>query len=73
VAAVSAEGSNLLTVREVAARLRLHPETVRRWLRDGRLRGARIKGSGGYRVLESEVQRLLNELTVDHSRSAGSP
>jgi excisionase family DNA binding protein len=27
----------LLNVRQVAKRLNVHPETVRRWIRDGRL------------------------------------
>jgi len=50
----------LLTVREVAERLRSSPETVRRWLRQGRLRGFRPGGTKlGYRVPESELQRFL--------------
>lgn len=51
----------LLTVREVAERLRSSPETVRRWLRQGKLRGFRPGGTKlGYRVPESELQRFLN-------------
>jgi excisionase family DNA binding protein len=50
----------LLTVREVAERLRSSPETVRRWLRRGRLRGFRPGGTKlGYRVPESELQRFI--------------
>lgn len=50
----------LLTVREVADRLRSSPETVRRWLRQGKLRGFRPGGTKlGYRVPESELQRFL--------------
>lgn len=49
----------LLTVQEVAGRLKLNPETVRRWLRQGKLRALRFGGSGGYRVPGSEVQRLV--------------
>jgi excisionase family DNA binding protein len=50
----------LLTVREVAERLRSSPETVRRWLRQGKLRGFRPGGTKlGYRVPESELQRFL--------------
>jgi excisionase family DNA binding protein len=50
----------LLTVREVADRLRSSPETVRRWLRQGKLRGFRPGGTRlGYRVSESELQRFL--------------
>ena len=50
----------LLTVREVAERIRSSPETVRRWLRQGKLRGFRLGGTKlGYRVPESELQRFL--------------
>jgi excisionase family DNA binding protein len=50
----------LLTVREVAERLRSSPETVRRWLRQGKLRGFRPGGTIlGYRVPEGELQRFL--------------
>jgi excisionase family DNA binding protein len=53
----------LLTVREVAERLRSSPETVRRWLRQGKLRGFRPGGTKlGYRVAESELVRFLREL-----------
>ena len=51
----------LLTVREVAERLRSSPETVRRWLRQGKLRGFRPGGTTlGDRVPESELQRFIS-------------
>jgi excisionase family DNA binding protein len=51
----------LLTVREVAERLRSSPETVRRWLRQGKLRGFRPGGTKlGYRVPEGELQRFIH-------------
>jgi excisionase family DNA binding protein len=50
----------MLTVSEVADRLRLKPETVRRWLRSGKLRGVSLgSDSAGWRVPQSEVERLL--------------
>jgi len=50
----------LLKVREVAERLRLNPETVRRWLLSGKLRGVRPGGTkGGWRISVSEVDRVL--------------
>lgn len=53
---------HLLTVREVAERIRSSPETVRRWLRQGKLRGFRPGGTKlGYRVPESELQRFLDQ------------
>ena len=55
-----AAGDPLLTVPEVAARLRINPETVRRWLRRGKLRGVLMGGDrGGYRIAESELVRFL--------------
>jgi excisionase family DNA binding protein len=56
------DGERLLTVPEVAERLRVHPDTLRRWLRSGRIKGVMMGGrSGGYRIKESEVARVENE------------
>ena len=53
-------GERLYTVREVAERLRVNPETVRVWLRSGKLRGVLIGGrKSGYRIPGAEVRRLL--------------
>ncbi|MCC7370278.1 MAG: helix-turn-helix domain-containing protein [Chloroflexi bacterium] len=49
----------LLTVRECAERLRVNPETVRRWLRSGRMRGVILGGDrSGWRVPQSELNRV---------------
>ncbi|MCC7366822.1 MAG: helix-turn-helix domain-containing protein [Chloroflexi bacterium] len=54
-----------LTVPEVAERLRMNPETIRVWLRDGRLRGVRPGGKrAGWRIPESEVRRILGGHSV---------
>ena len=51
----------VLTVPEVADRLRINEETVRRWLRTGKIQGVRLGGTrAGYRIPESEVDRLLS-------------
>lgn len=47
------------TVREVAALLKVHPETVRDWLRAGRLNGVGFGGRTGWRVAESELNDFL--------------
>lgn len=63
----------LLTVREVAERLRSSPETVRRWLRQGKLRGFRPGGTKlGYRVPESELQRFLRTAGETKTRPEGN-
>jgi excisionase family DNA binding protein len=54
------ENEPMLSVDEVAERLRLGVVTVRRWLRSGRLKGVRIGSArAGWRIPESEVQRIL--------------
>jgi excisionase family DNA binding protein len=54
-----------LTTQEVAERLRVHEQTVRRWLKDGRLKGALIGGTrSGWRIPETEVCRILECDTV---------
>jgi excisionase family DNA binding protein len=61
-------GEPLYTVKEVAERLRLNPETIRVWLRSGRLRGVLLGGrKSGYRIPDSEVQRLLDPDTASHT------
>jgi len=58
-AVMMAERETMLTVEEAADRLRVHAETVRRWLRSGRLRGHLLSERAGYRIPASEVERLL--------------
>lgn len=62
------DNERFLTVLEVAERLRMNPETIRVWLRDGRLRGVRPGGKrAGWRIPDSEVRRILGS-----GRSPGS-
>jgi excisionase family DNA binding protein len=54
------ENEPLYTVKEVAERLKLNPETVRVWIRQGTLRAVLMGGRrGGYRVPAAELRRLL--------------
>ena len=50
-----------LTVAEICDRLRVHEETVRRWLRSGQLPGRAFGGRAGYRVRESDLEAFLNQ------------
>lgn len=55
------DDERLYTVSEVAARMRMDPETVRVWLRTGKLRGFRPGGKRlGWRIRESEVRRVVS-------------
>lgn len=54
------EPERLLTVEEIAEQLGANPETVRRWLRSGDLRGIRLAKKLGWRVPEREFQRFMD-------------
>jgi excisionase family DNA binding protein len=50
----------LLTVKEVAERLRLNPRTILRWIQRGKLPGIGFGSDrAGYRIRASEVELLL--------------
>jgi excisionase family DNA binding protein len=52
----------LLTVEETARRLRLSQETIRRWLREKRIRGIRLATArAGWRIPASAVAEMLSE------------
>ena len=52
----------LLTVAQVADRLHAHPETIRQWLKAGRLRGILPGGKRlGWRIRESDLEQFFVE------------
>ena len=52
----------LLTVPEVAALLKLNEQTVRKWLREGRLPGISLGSrQAGWRVRRADIERFLDE------------
>jgi excisionase family DNA binding protein len=50
----------LLTIDEVAAVLKLHPDTIRRYIREKKLKSTRV-GSTAIRVRRSELDRFIRE------------
>jgi excisionase family DNA binding protein len=63
----------LMTVAQVADRLQVHRESVRRWIRQGRLRGSLVGGDrSGYRIDAREVRRFVAEGVPDAVRAASS-
>ena len=59
-----------LTVHDVAAHLGVTEDTVRRWLRERRLRGFMPGGPrSGYRIRESELERFVSELEGEGTES----
>jgi excisionase family DNA binding protein len=57
----------LLTVREVASRLRVDDTTVRRWIKNGSLEAITLPHKGrrqAYRVKKSTMDKLLQSPTL---------
>ena len=48
-----------LTVAEIVDKLRVHENTVRRWLRTGALAGRNFGGRTGYRIRVSDLEAFL--------------
>jgi len=57
-----------LTVAEVAHELKVTTETVRRWLREGRLQGSILSDRGGWRIRRSEVDQFMEEREGSNER-----
>jgi excisionase family DNA binding protein len=55
---------HLLTVAEVANWARVHPKTVYRWIKEGKLPAIQL-GSRTYRVPESMVANYLRQIGFD--------
>jgi excisionase family DNA binding protein len=55
--------SEMLTVREVARLFHIHPNTLRRWSNDGRIRAYRVTSRGDRRFRREEIVRFLAELS----------
>jgi excisionase family DNA binding protein len=62
----------MLTVKEVARLLNIHPNTLRRWSNKGRIRAYRITSRGDRRFKRGEIARFLAELDA-HRGNQGEP
>lgn len=59
---------NLLSVNQIAFILKVHPLTIRRYIKEGKLKA--IKAGGNIRIKESELQNF-NSKEVTPSESSG--
>ena len=62
--------SEYLTVEEAAGKLRLHIDTMRRYMREGRLRGAKV--GKRYLIPATEIQKYLDAAMTPEKDEAGS-
>jgi excisionase family DNA binding protein len=56
---------NYLTVDETAKALKVEPNTVRKWLREGTIKG--IKLGKSWRIAEAALRNQLSKMTTDSS------
>jgi excisionase family DNA binding protein len=56
---VERNGDQLLTVPEVAGYLRIGPESTRRWLREGKLRGINLGRGSGWRIRRADLEFFI--------------
>jgi excisionase family DNA binding protein len=56
------EMDDMLTIREVSRLLHVHPNTLRRWSDDGRLKAYRITSRGDRRFRQQDVINLIEEM-----------
>jgi len=62
----------MLTVDQVAGRLQVNEQTVRRWLRAGQLIGIAFGGRTGWRVSEEELQAFLDRRRFGDGGNTGT-
>ena len=55
----------LLTVDQVAAELQLHPDTIRRFIREGKIKAVRISATV-VRVKRSELDKFIQDRSTDN-------
>jgi excisionase family DNA binding protein len=56
-----------LTVANVAGQLQVDEQTVRRWIRAGKLIARNLGGKAGYRIRPSDLAAYMNALPVAES------
>jgi excisionase family DNA binding protein len=62
-----------LNVRETAARLGVHENTVRNWEQKGMIRAVKLPGSGYRRFDEAEVERMRSEMLTQLAPATEGP
>lgn len=58
---MDAPEDRLLTVAEVAEYFRVEPESVRRWLREGKLFGINLGRGPGWRIRMGDLEAFIDQ------------
>ena len=61
---------DLLTIEQVAERLQLHPDTVRRYIREKKMKAVRLSATN-LRVRRSELERFIEERETNGGEEKG--
>ncbi len=54
--------AEILSVQDVAKRLDVHDQTVRRWLKSGQLKGMPFGGRTGWRIEEEDLREFIESM-----------
>ena len=65
--AIDNQIENMLTVREVASILHVHPNTLRRWADKGILESIRITTRGDRRFTPQDIDQFLSKMKTQNS------
>ena len=65
--AIDNQNENMLTVREVASILHVHPNTLRRWADKGILESIRITTRGDRRFTSQDINQFLSKMKTYNS------
>lgn len=63
--------SDYLTIKEVAEKLGKTRETIRVWIKEGKLKGKKI--NGGYGILPGDLEELLNPVPEEEESQESKP
>jgi len=66
--ATTDQRENMLTVREVAKLLHVHPNTLRRWADKGIIGSLRITPRGDRRFSYRDIDRLLADMNAQNQK-----
>lgn len=60
------------SVNQVAEKLNVSTETVRRWIRSGQIFATRLGGRSGYKISQDELNNFLRKRNIEYNDSLDS-